>query len=175
MKKVIFSLLTLALVTSISSSALATEKIEATEIAEATEATGIAEATEINALAAIFYDREPNDTWQQANAYMIGGQINGEVGPDDNIDWYTFTPTRSGEVSFVFAYALGEEGNAFRLVVSEKGEEGQHPIDKKSTFHPGEALEIYVKKGKKYYVRVEAWERDNNGKHDYNIYTEYIN
>ncbi|WPS86224.1 hypothetical protein SMD22_17085 [Brevibacillus halotolerans] len=167
MKKVIFSLLTLALVTSISSTALATEKIEATEVAEATVA---------NTLSAIFYDREPNDIWEQANPYMIGGQINGELGPDDGQDRYTFTPTRSGKVSLVFAYGeKGEKENVFRVIVSKKGREGQQPDDIKSTFHPGEVLQFDVEAGKKYYIRVEAWARNNNDSHDYNVYTEYIN
>ncbi|WPS88592.1 hypothetical protein SMD22_06470 [Brevibacillus halotolerans] len=159
MKKVIFSLLTLALVTSISSSALATEKIE---------------ATEVNTLAAIFYDREPNNTLEQANAYMIGGQINGELGPDDTEDWYTFTPTRSGKVSLVFAYSKGYK-NVFDVAVYEKWREGKYPSRLKWTNDPGEVLQFDVEAGVKYYIEVRVSVINHDAKHDYNVYTEYIN
>ncbi|AYK08644.1 hypothetical protein [Brevibacillus laterosporus] len=166
MKKVIFSLLTLALVTSISSSALATEKIEATEIVEATE------ATEVNTLAAIFYDREPNDDFEQANAYMIGGQINGELPQfKDREDWYTFTPTRSGKVSLVFAYSKGYM-NILKLRVSTWNEP-KTPIVQTETL--GEVLRFDVVEGKQYYIKVYPYERNSDFKHDYNVYTEYIN
>ncbi|AYB39984.1 hypothetical protein [Brevibacillus laterosporus] len=162
MKKVIFSLLTLALVTSISSSALATEKIK---------------ETEVKPLAAIFYDREPNDTWEQANPYMIGGQINGKLawsleGPDDNRDWYTFTPTRSGKVSLVFAYSKGYK-NVLRVEVRDEGKRG--PTRMKWTEEPGEVLQFDVKEGEKYYICVEFSQANAHLKHDYNVYTEYIN
>ncbi|WPS86220.1 hypothetical protein SMD22_17065 [Brevibacillus halotolerans] len=162
MKKVIFSLLTLALVTSISSSALATEKIEATEIAE---------ATEVNTLAAIFYDHEPNDNEEQANPYMIGGQINGELKEKvrDRDDWYTFTPTRSGKVSLVFAYSKGY-ANLFKLRVETRklGRIAQ-------TETPGEVLQFDVEEGKKYYINVYANMTNSDLSQDYNVYTEYIN
>ncbi|MCG7319308.1 hypothetical protein [Brevibacillus laterosporus] len=165
MKKVIFSLLTLALVTSISSSALATEKIGATE------------ATAVNTLAAIFYDREPNDDPEQANPYMIGGQINGELPMGkvrDRDDWYTFTPTRSGKVSLVFAYSKGDE-NIFRVRVYDEGKRGPSRLPGVTTEDPGEVLQFDVKEGEKYYICVSAGARDSDFKHDYNVYTEYIN
>lgn len=167
MKKVIFSLLTLALVTSISSSALATEKIGATEVAEATE------ATEVNTLAAIFYDREPNDDPEQANPYMIGGQINGELTDKvrDRDDWYTFTPTRSGKVSLVFAYSKGFK-NILKLRVSTWNRP-KTPIVQTET--PGEVLQFDVEAGKKYYINVYPYVRNSDLRHDYNVYTEYIN
>ncbi|ATO51287.1 hypothetical protein O0555_03205 [Brevibacillus laterosporus] len=168
MKKVIFSFLTLALVTSISSSALATEKIEATEIAE---------ATEVNTLSAIFYEREPNDEPEQANPYMIGGQINGELPMDkvrDRDDWYTFTPTRSGKVSLVFAYSKGDM-NIFRVRVYDEGKRGPSRLSGATTEDPGEVLQFDVKAGKKYYICVSAGARDSDFRHDYNVYTEYIN
>ncbi|AIG27238.1 hypothetical protein EGH10_10475 [Brevibacillus laterosporus] len=171
MKKVIFSLLTLALVTSISSSALATEKIGATEVAEATK------ATEVNTCAAIFYDREPNDDFEQANAYMIGGQINGELPMDkvrDRLDYYTFTPTRSGKVSLVFAYSKGKS-NIFSVEVYEKWREGKRPSRITWTEDPGEVLQFDVKAGTKYYICISAGARDSDFRHDYNVYTEYIN
>ncbi|AUM65640.1 hypothetical protein C0R09_14535 [Brevibacillus laterosporus] len=157
MKKVIFSLLTLALVTSISSSALATEKIG---------------ATEVKPLAAIFYDREPNDDMEQANPYMIGGQINGELPQfKDREDWYTFTPTRSGKVSLVFAYSKGYM-NILKLRVSTWNEP-KTPIVQTET--PGEVLRFDVVEGKQYYIKVYPYERNSDFKHDYNVYTEYIN
>ncbi|MCR8966117.1 hypothetical protein O0550_23520 [Brevibacillus halotolerans] len=162
MKKVIFSLLTLALVTSISSSALATEKIK---------------ETEVKPLAAIFYDREPNDTWEQANPYMIGGQIDGKLGRnDDSQDWYTFTPTRSGKVSLVFAYSKGYK-NVFRVEVHEKWREGRKPLSRiVSTKDPGDVLQFDVEAGKKYYICVDiSIINYDDGRHDYNVYTEYIN
>ncbi|MBA4535436.1 hypothetical protein H1196_23140 [Brevibacillus halotolerans] len=158
MKKVIFSLLTLALVTSISSSALATEKIE---------------ATEVNTLAAIFYDREPNDTMEQANSYMIGGQINGEVPEDDDHDWYTFTPTRSGKVSLVFAYSKGYR-NIIDVEVYEE-RKGKRPSKIASTNDPGEVLQFEVEAGKKYYICVDSRAINTDIRQDYNVYTEYIN
>ncbi|MGG3871653.1 hypothetical protein [Brevibacillus laterosporus] len=155
MKKVIFSLLTLALVTSISSSALATEKIE---------------ATEVNMLAAIFYEREPNDTREQANPYMIGGQISGKIAldkPDE--DWFTFTPTRSGKVSLVFDYSKGFK-NTFELRVYKSG------TTLVKTENPAEFLQFDVEEGKKYYINVYSKViNHDDGRHDYNVYTEYIN
>ncbi|MDF9412980.1 hypothetical protein E1B06_14945 [Brevibacillus laterosporus] len=165
MKKVIFSLLTLALVTSISSSALATEKIE---------------ATEVNTLAAIFYDREPNDSPEQANPYMIGGQINGELtwnedaDVSDNEDWYTFTPTRSGKVSLVFAYSKGVK-NTFGARLYSEGKGGPDRLKGVVTIDPGKVLQFNVESGKKYYIFVHRVDRNPDARHDYNVYTEYIN
>ncbi|PPB10671.1 hypothetical protein [Brevibacillus laterosporus] len=157
MKKVILSLLTLALVTGISSSALATEKIK---------------ETEVKPLAAIFYDREPNDKPEQANPYMIGGQINGELTWDvDRTDWYTFTPTRSGKVSLVFAYSKGFK-NTLELHVSTSNRL-KTPIV--HTENPGEVLQLDVEAGKKYYICVDSVIRNSDFRHDYNVYTEYIN
>ncbi|WP_232698600.1 hypothetical protein [Brevibacillus daliensis] len=154
MKKVIFSLLTLALVTSISSSALATEKNE---------------ATEVNTLAGIFYDREPNDTKEQANPYMIGGQINGEITWDKDIeDWYTFTPTKSGKISIMFAYSK-EKKNIFDMKVYKKA------TTIGLTENPGEALLLDVEAGTKYYIRIASVIISDEARHDYNVYSEYIN
>lgn len=154
MKKVILSLLTLALVTGISSSALATEKIK---------------ETEVKPLAAIFYDHEPNDTLEQANPYMIGGQINGEItwGKDSD-DFYTFTPTRSGKVSLVFAYSKVFKNTLGVLVSNSKERLGY-------TVYPGEALQFDVEAGQKYHIRVYGVIRSQDASHKYNVYTEYIN
>ncbi|KKX55355.1 MULTISPECIES: hypothetical protein [Brevibacillus] len=154
MKKIVLSMLSLALLSSVAVAASANE----------------ASTNSVIKPQAIFYDREPNDKRADANFFSIGdgNQISGTLPIGDAADWYTFTPSTTGKYRFYFSHSSLQ---FYSMVV--KGD-GVGTVGKIEYNDPIKYFDATVEAGKTYYIEVSGG-KDDTADFGYDIYTYKIN
>lgn len=155
MKKFISSLLTLALLSSL------------TVITSANEA----KVPDAKA-ASIFYEHEPNNNAASANPYAIEGQINGDLLDSNRMDYFVFYPTKTGTVRFDFAFARGNKssGDYQDFFLTIKNADKPYRADYENHY-----VDVPVVQGKKYYLQITSWVISDTLNKNYNVYSRYLN
>ncbi|EMT54003.1 hypothetical protein EDM54_13315 [Brevibacillus borstelensis] len=154
MKKVVFSLLSVALASSVA------------VVASASESTTNA----VIKPQAIFLDREPNNKRADANLFVIadGSQISGSLGRDDAADWFKFTPLTSGKYRFIFSHSSSQY---YELTL--RGD-GVGTVATITYDNPNKYFDVTVDAGRDYYIAVESVLTNLNADTSYDIYTVKI-
>ncbi|USG65357.1 hypothetical protein NDK47_25160 [Brevibacillus ruminantium] len=165
MKRVVFSLLSMMLASSIAVGASAKET---SNIAASTSAAQSAHS--VITPMAIFKDREPNDTRAEANVFIIGdgNQITGSFPRGDSADWFTFTPTKTETYRFYFSHSSFQR-YSLRLHGDGLGKVAEITFDS-----PVRYFDVTVQAGTTYYLGAEAHFRNYNEDDTYDIYTYKI-
>ena len=60
-------------------------------------------------------EQEPNNFSASANVMTLGASKTGQLASSTDIDWYRFTTTSAGELSFVFDVPTSSSLDYFRL------------------------------------------------------------
>ncbi|EMT54256.1 hypothetical protein I532_01580 [Brevibacillus borstelensis AK1] len=153
MKKVVFSLLSLALASSV---AVVTSAKENT-------------ANEIKPMA-IYYDYEPNNYFDTASPFVAynGNQINGTLSDNMDEDFYVFTAPSSGYYDFSIAY--NNSRVKLSLILWDKNYDDIRIVHDTGN---GVSFTEYLTKGEKYYLYTSVKTRpvgDSNIPVPYSIY-----
>lgn len=153
MKKVVFSLLSMVLASSVAVAAAAKDNETNSSVITPT---------------AIFYEYEPNNTFSQASPFQAinGNQINAALSPDgSDDDFFVFTAPKSGNFQFSIAY---NPRNKLRFELFDRNADIDYPLN---FVRDGEySFTHYLTKGEKYYLLVTGARYYNGEEIPYSVY-----
>lgn len=155
MKKVVFSLLSIALVSSIAIAASAKDTSSSTNSGGFTPM-------------AIYSEYEPNNTAAMASPFsgISGDQINAKLSPDgDDEDFFVFTAPKSG--NFTFSITHHPQFKVYFDLLDKKGDIGD-PLNGIGLYD--NSFTHYLTKGEKYYLWVHGRSYTVGAEIPYSIY-----